>query len=73
MKFSLTKKQEKMVAKWVKKQDKAYAKKNNSELGYYGAIGGGITYQITYTSIGTIIKVLHPTGKILDITDYDSW
>ena len=41
MKFSLTKKQEKMIAKWVKKQDKAYAKKNNSELGYYGAIDGG--------------------------------
>src|SRR3989442_1296622 len=42
---------------------------------YLGAIGGGLTYQFTPTSLGTVIKVIfahdHPTWEAaLDLTTY---
>lgn len=43
---------------------------------YGGAIGGGLTYQFTPTSIGLITKVIYGEGEHrheLDLTDYDSW
>ena len=39
---------------------------------YQGAIGGGVTYEFTPTSIGTVFKV-KANGKELDLSDYDSW
>ena len=41
---------------------------------YGGAIGGGVTYSFTPTSLGVVVKVKEAhTGKELDLTDYDSW
>lgn len=39
---------------------------------YSGAIGGALTWIVTQTSIGMVIKVQY-FGEELDITDYDSW
>lgn len=39
---------------------------------YAGAIGGELTWVVTQTSIGMVIKVQY-FGEELDITDYDSW
>lgn len=39
---------------------------------YQGAIGGGITYEFTPTSIGVIFKV-RCDEQTLDLTDYESW
>lgn len=41
---------------------------------YYGACGGGLTYEITPTSLGTVVVVREAvTGKGLNLTDYDAW
>lgn len=44
---------------------------------YFGAIGGGVTWQYTHTSIGTAKKVIFGKGtkweKAVDLTDYDCW
>lgn len=41
---------------------------------YTGAIGGGLTYSFSDTSIGTVVKVHHAlTDETLDVTDYASW
>jgi hypothetical protein len=44
---------------------------------YLGAIGGGLTFEFTPTSLGLIIKVNHldvnGVVQTLDLTDYDSW
>jgi len=44
------------------------------EMGYpyMGAIGGGLTYCFTPTSLGVIFKVKFLYFE-LDLTDYDSW
>lgn len=39
---------------------------------YTGAIGGGITYSFSPTSIGMVTKV-SAFGQELDLTDYGSW
>ena len=41
---------------------------------YYGAIGGGVTYSFTPTSIGVIVQITETiTKEELDLTDYDTW
>lgn len=40
---------------------------------YEGAIGGGLTYEFTPTSIGIIEKVRYTDRFELDLTDYGSW
>lgn len=44
---------------------------------YTGAIGGGLTYEFTPTSIGMVTKVTWGKGtsweQSLDVTDYDLW
>lgn len=43
---------------------------------YGGAIGGGLSYHFTPTSIGLITKITYGSGEHqheLDLTDYDSW
>lgn len=46
----------------------------HTRLPYDGAIGGGETFSITETSLGTIVKVEESfTGEKLDLSDYDSW
>lgn len=43
---------------------------------YEGAIGGGLTYHFTPTSIGVVQKVTYENGLSkfeLDLSDYESW
>ena len=49
-----------------------YMGENGEEYPYQGAIGGGVSYSFTPTSIGTIVKV-QCHGKELDVTDYNSF
>jgi hypothetical protein len=48
--------------------------KESWDLGYpyEGAIGGGLTYSFTPTSIGDICIVSY-AGNEIDITEYDNW
>lgn len=59
------------VARWI------ITDEDGNQHPYMGAIGGGLTYEFTPTSLGTVTKVHHPTVngevKTLDVTDYDSW
>lgn len=41
---------------------------------YEGAIGGGITFEISPTSLGHIIKARYDyTNETIDLTEYDLW
>jgi hypothetical protein len=43
---------------------------------YQGAIGGGLTYSFTPTSLGTVLKVqyiTHSKTYELDLTEYEDW
>jgi hypothetical protein len=42
---------------------------------YAGAIGGRLTYHLTHTGLGTVVKVVCAfcLDKPGDLTDYDSW
>ena len=44
------------------------------EMGYpyEGAIGGGVTYEFSPTSLGVVMKVKYGDFE-LDISDYDMW
>jgi hypothetical protein len=54
-----------------------YRNKDGKIRPYTGAIGGGLTYEFTPTSLGVVFKVIWGKGlpgeKSLDLTDYDSW
>ena len=39
---------------------------------YAGAIGGGLTWKITGTSVGTVVKVLY-WGEEIDLSGYENW
>ncbi len=77
--FELSTSQVKKLTEWEKKQDKEWVKSKklvnplNSNEPYYGAIDGSLTYEFTQTGIGTIVKVRHATGNVIDLTDYDMW
>lgn len=87
--FSLTEKQNTILDKWLKEQDKKAIEiqKQNYQnpttfmmiswedgYPYGGAIGGRVTYSFTPTSIGLIIKVTYSlTNETIDLTDYDNW
>ena len=42
-------------------------------LPYEGAIGGGLTYQFTPTSLGVVSTVKYGNDYEFDVTEYDSW
>ncbi len=44
----------------------------DNNIPYEGAIGGGLTYSFSPTSIGIVCKVCYQDYE-LDITDYDQW
>ena len=46
---------------------------NGREVPYLGAIGGGVTYCFTPTSLGTTLVVRWSDGQELDLTDYSMW
>ena len=49
--FGITKEENEIITEWIKKHN---LKKHGSEIVYYGAIGGGMTYIFVPTSIGTV-------------------
>lgn len=87
MTFKITKTQQKLIDKWTKEQDLIAVGIQKSEVKSptmwhqmswsdgvpeSGAIGGGLEYIFTPTSIGTMIKIKHLfTKEILDISEYD--
>lgn len=92
MKFELSNVEKAKVDAWLKEtvypEVIAWQKKNvknpdfiykmcwNDGYPYEGAIGGGVTYEFTPTSIGNIINVRYKTFEQefkLDVTDYDSF
>jgi hypothetical protein len=45
-----------------------------AEMPYTGAIGGALTFEITDTSLGTIVKVrCDYVAMVEDITRYEDW
>ncbi len=61
--FEITDEQERKIKRFHPKCKKKYM----------GAIGGGECYIFKPTSLGTIVKYQCNCGKILDLTDVDSW
>ena len=88
MNFSLTKEDYAKIDKWLtevvyppivaeQKKDPEIAgllfkSSNGVEYPYEGAIGGGLTYHFTPTSLGTIVKVTYRDQE-LDLTDWENW
>ncbi len=78
--FGINVTQVKLINEWyiklkakIREQQKAVDPLHGDDP-YYGAIGGGLTYQFTPTGLGTVLKVTEAlTGETLDVTDYDSW
>lgn len=58
-------------AMWVQRHDDGHL------MPYLGAIGGGLTYEFTPTSLGDVVKVTWCKGTsheaTIDLSDYDSW
>ena len=89
MKFETTPEQEAQIEIWLKTVvyparlaeqrahgiDELFITKDDegNEYPYEGAIGGGLTYEFTDTSLGTAVVVKYSTGETLNITDYESW
>jgi hypothetical protein len=72
MTFTLTKEQIDRVVEFKKECDEAWPKKMDGKA-YYGPLGGSLTFSFTPGSVGTVEKVVHCSGKELDLSDYDSW
>ena len=89
MEFKLSKEQRKKLQEWkirvakagIDKQrevvrDPGWEYKTSWELGhpYTGAIGGGITYCFTPTSLGVSVVVKDQVTKLeIDLTEYEHW
>ena len=58
--FGITKEENEIITEWIKKHN---LKEHGSETVYYGAIGGGMTYIFTPTSIGTVCKIKCSCGE----------
>lgn len=75
--FTLSAEDNKKVKDWFESIKPEILKKSppNPVFGnvpYYGAVGGGLEYIFTPTSIGVIVKVKEAyTGLELDLTDWD--
>ena len=86
--YKLDEKQCERLDEWLEQQNQAVLEKQkksmsdeefkhltmNGKYPYSGAIGGAVTYILTHTSLGSIIKVQHGfTNEVLDLTNYDEW
>lgn len=84
--FSLTKEQEEKLYVWlaeryaeqIEEQRKTMSSSDfknltgNGKYPYTGAIGGGVTYCFTPTSLG-VITVAKYFDKKIDLTEYEMW
>ena len=88
MSFQLTPEQSLKLGIWLKDQHVELAKRQwqipeirkhmvDESVPYLGAIGGGLTYEFTPTSLGTVTNVYFCRGTVfeskIDLTDYDEW
>lgn len=74
MNFLIPEDKYKLLSDWIEEQDRIIAERQQRDEAYYGAIGGGVTYQFTPTSLGVVCKVRHAlTNAELDLTDYENW
>lgn len=83
MKLEITEEQNKKIHEWMETlipRIKEIQPENMRKMGdvfghpYYGACDGGLTYEVTPTGIGVVIKVReYFTQEVLDITDYENW
>jgi hypothetical protein len=65
--FTISDKDAKKIAEFVREQDKLTGKR-------YGAIGGAYKYSFTPTSIGVVFTVENTVTKaVLDLSDYENW
>lgn len=70
----LTPCQERVFRTWQHEQDKKVAEKQNRTFPYYGVSGGGYSWILTPTGVGTIIEAKNNiTNDVIDLTDYQSW
>lgn len=68
--FELSEDEKKRALEWAYAQNDKYFKDNPT---YFGPIGGGLTYEITPTTVGENIIVRHnATQETLDLTDYEN-
>lgn len=78
--FTLDEKQIKKFEEWVAEvrtraaAAQALEDTDGPASPYYGAIGGGITFSFTPTSLGTVTKAKEAiTGEEIDLSDYINW
>lgn len=62
--FTLTMAQQKQAGVWLRRHQHPDAQ---------GAIGGGITWSFTPTSLGTVEVLSCACGEKLDLTDFANW
>lgn len=60
-------------AKHHTKANCKYFDDGSSPVSPTGAIGGRVTYHLTPTGIGTVVKVTCACGAEEDLTNYDLW
>lgn len=84
--FGLSKEQQIKLNEWLIEQNKKLIDEQRKSLSeddfkrltqdgkypYTGAIGGGLTYKFTPTSLG-VITVVELFGEEIDLTEYDMW
>ena len=77
--FTVSEEDRKKVTAWLAKhREEKHADMfrdmgDGKKIFYTGAIGGGLTYEYTPTSLGTVFKATCHCGEALDLSDYDSW
>lgn len=65
---------ERKQIEWIKQQDIKVAQYQRRPYPHYGCSGGGYSYIITPTMIGTIINFRNNiTQESIDLTNYDEW
>ena len=89
MKFEIDQKQQNKINDWLRETvyPEIIEKQKTSQMitsavaqscwdegfPYGGAIGGGLTYEFSPTSLGLVTKVRYHGGYELDLTDYEDW
>jgi hypothetical protein len=81
MRFEVTLEEHQVIATWWESIQKKAISENKDRADpcfpdsvYYGAMGGGLSYSFTPTSLGTILVVKEAvSGEELNVTDALGW
>jgi|GEM_PF-4259931 len=58
----------------IKDPDETYLMSWEAGFPYHGAIGGGVTIEVSETSIGQVVRANYtPLDRNIDLTEYDLW